>query len=56
MAAELKNTFGFESELVKSSGGVFEIEINGKLLFSKASLGRFPDEGEVRNLVKDELN
>lgn len=56
MAAEIKDQFGYESELVKSQGGVFEIELNGKLLFSKASLGRFPDDGEVKNLVKKEAS
>jgi selenoprotein W-related protein len=38
--------------MVQSSGGVFEVEYGGKLLFSKKSLGRFPDEGEVINLIK----
>lgn len=52
MAAELKDNFGYESELIKSSGGVFEIEFDGELIFSKASLGRFPDQDEIKNLIK----
>ena len=51
MAAELQKQFGGECELIKSSGGVFEVEIDGKLIFSKASLGRFPEEGEVARLI-----
>jgi selenoprotein W-related protein len=34
-------------ELVESSGGVFEVSRDGKLLFSKKKLGRFPTDGEV---------
>jgi selT/selW/selH-like putative selenoprotein len=33
--------------LVKSSGGVFEITVDGKLHFSKKQEGRFPTEAEV---------
>ncbi|MBM3298408.1 MAG: Rdx family protein [Deltaproteobacteria bacterium] len=52
MADELSNGLGIQSELVASSGGVFEVEIGGKLVFSKKKLGRFPDPGEVANLIK----
>jgi len=45
---------GLESELIQSSGGVFEIEYGGNLVFSKKSLGRFPDQGEVLGLIKKE--
>jgi len=54
LAAELKSEFSYETELVKSSGGVFEVEFNGKLIFSKATLGRFPEDGEVMELLKRE--
>jgi selenoprotein W-related protein len=33
--------------LVPGSGGVFEFEVNGKLLFSKKALGRHAQEGEI---------
>lgn len=36
-------------ELIPGSGGVFEVEQDGKLIFSKKELGRFPEEGEVAN-------
>jgi selenoprotein W-related protein len=39
-------------ELKKSSGGVFEISVNGKLVFSKKEHHRFPEPGEVQNLVR----
>ena len=32
---------------IASGGGVFEVAVDGKLIFSKKALDRFPDEGEV---------
>jgi selT/selW/selH-like putative selenoprotein len=32
---------------VKGSGGVFEVELDGKTVFSKHTEGRFPEPGEV---------
>jgi selenoprotein W-related protein len=41
--------------LVPSGGGVFEVEVNGKLIHSKKAVGKFPDEatllGEMQKLV-----
>ena len=33
--------------LVPSDGGVFEVEVDGKLVFSKAKEGRFPEWAEL---------
>ena len=52
MAAEIKRELGIESKLVASHGGVFEISADSELLFSKKSLGRFPDEGEIVKLLR----
>ena len=49
---ELMDNFGFSSELIESSGGVFEITVNGDLIFSKKELGRFPNLNEITNLVE----
>jgi len=48
----LKDAFGVESELVPSSGGVYEITVDGKRVFSKKSLGRFPQDGEIVKLIR----
>ncbi|MBI1775182.1 MAG: SelT/SelW/SelH family protein [Proteobacteria bacterium] len=36
---------------MKSSGGVFEISVDGKLAFSKKKTGRFPTDEEVAALA-----
>ena len=39
-------------ELVPSDGGVFEVEVNGKLVFSKLKTGRFPEWDEIGACLK----
>lgn len=48
---ELTAGFGASVELVKSGGGVFEVTVDDRLVFSKKSLGRFPEPGELEGLV-----
>ena len=53
MEAEIKQVFpASEIELISSGGGVFEIKIGNDLIFSKKSLGRFPELGEILSLIK----
>ena len=42
-----------ESELIRGTNGVFDVEVDGKLVFSKHKLGRFPDPGEVVRLLEE---
>jgi selT/selW/selH-like putative selenoprotein len=37
---------------VKSRGGVFEISVDGALVFSKKRLGRFPTEAEIDGFAR----
>ncbi len=41
--------------LVPSEGGRFEVEVNGRLLFSKKSAGRHARAGEIQTLLRDYL-
>ena len=38
---------GVEPELIASSGGVFDVTVDGRLLFSKRAQGRFPEDAEI---------
>jgi len=53
LAAELRSALDTKSELVASGGGVFEISVDGKLVFSKRRTGRFPEDGEVLELIRN---
>jgi len=41
--------------LIPSTGGVFEVTVNGDLIFSKKALGRHAEPGEVRRLIVEKL-
>ncbi len=40
--------------LISSGGGVFEVMVDDQLIFSKKSLDRFPEKGEIANLINTE--
>jgi selenoprotein W-related protein len=48
----LKQAFAADVVLVKGSGGVFDVVVDGKKVFSKHETGRFPEPGEVLALLR----
>jgi selenoprotein W-related protein len=53
LAAELKQTFPeAEIRLIPSSGGVFEVTVDGKPIFSKKALRRHAEPGEVVRAIR----
>ena len=42
-------------DLVPSSGGRFEVTLDGDLIFSKADLGRHAEPGEIAAIVRERL-
>ena len=56
MEQHLKTKYdGANIELISSGGGVFEVTLENKLIFSKKSLGRFPDDGEIDTLIDQNI-
>jgi len=54
LTEELVSTYGRKIKnltLQPSRGGVFEVTVDGALLFSKKSLDRHPEAGEVSKLI-----
>jgi len=53
VAAELKQAYpDSDVRLIESSGGVFEVTVDGKLVFSKKALRRHAEPGEVLKAVR----
>ncbi|MGH8559556.1 MAG: SelT/SelW/SelH family protein [Methylococcales bacterium] len=58
MAQELLSTF--EQEITELTlkpgiGGIFEVHVNGDLVWSRASEGRFPEITELKQLIRDRI-
>ena len=50
--AELKADHpALDAELIRGGGGIFDVEVDGRLVFSKHQTGRFPNPGEVASLI-----
>jgi len=57
LEVELKSKFDHVNiELISSGGGVFEVTLDNNLIFSKKALERFPEEGEIEKLIRENLN
>jgi len=39
-------------KLIESSGGVFEVDVDGRIVFSKKVLGRHAQSGEVLGMIR----
>ncbi|WP_161887705.1 SelT/SelW/SelH family protein [Pontibacter russatus] len=58
MAQELLTTFEAEIgevALLPGTGGVFEVRLNGELIYSRKEAGRFPESKELKQLVRDRI-
>lgn len=58
MAQELLTTFEADIKslnLAPGAGGVFDIRLNGLLIFSRKEAGRFPESKELKQLIRDQI-
>jgi len=47
LAAAIEAETGIEAELVRGGGGIFDVTVDGERIFSKQSVGRFPEAPEI---------
>ncbi len=52
LEGELIGEFAADVELIASEGGVYEVVVDGKLIFSKKAVKRFPEDGEIAELIR----
>ena len=58
MAQELLTTFDTELgevALVPGTGGIFQVRLDGELIFSRKEVGRFPESKELKQLIRDRI-
>lgn len=51
MAAEIEERFDISPELIEGGKGIFDVRVDGDLVFSKHAAGRFPKPGEVPGII-----
>lgn len=44
MAAKIKDAIGEDAFIIEGAGGIFDVNVNGKLVYSKHETGEFPEE------------
>lgn len=54
MSDEVLKLGGHQVSFVAGSGGVFEVSVDGLIIFSKADSNRFPEPGEIAGLITGE--
>ena len=47
MAATLSKKLGVEAELIQGNKGIFDVVVDGDLIYSKHETGRFPEHDEI---------
>ncbi len=53
--AALKDELGLEAELHEGGGGVYDVVADGARIFSKHEEGRFPEDREIVDALKERL-
>jgi selenoprotein W-related protein len=59
LAQELLTTFDSDItslSLVPGTGGIFEVRLNGEVIFSRKEQSRFPESKELKQLVRDRID
>ncbi|MBW1789811.1 MAG: Rdx family protein [Deltaproteobacteria bacterium] len=52
LAAAIKETFGTDAELIKGGNGIFDVKVDGDLIFSKYKVNRFPEHDEILEMLR----
>ncbi len=52
MAADIQQATGVEAELIQGDDGIFDVVVDGRLIYSKGETGRFPDHAEVLDQLR----
>jgi len=58
-AQELLSTFGNdlgEVALIPGTGGIFEVRLNGEVLWNKKQMGRYPEPKDIKQLIRDRID
>ena len=49
----MKKNFDLDIELVAGANGIFDVSLDGKIIYSKSEQGRFPQASEIIKLIEE---
>ncbi|MBC8392478.1 MAG: SelT/SelW/SelH family protein [Deltaproteobacteria bacterium] len=52
MAAAISDEIGLAAELIGGKAGIFDVVVDGDLIFSKKKVGRFPENSEILEMLR----
>jgi len=52
LAASIQRATGVEPELVRGAGGIFDVAVDGDMIFSKHEAERFPEPDEILSMIR----
>ncbi len=53
MAADIKKDIGIDCEMVPGKSGIFDVKVNGQLVYSKKETGEFPEHAPLIKQIRD---
>jgi selenoprotein W-related protein len=53
LVATIKAETGVESELICGGGGIFDVVVDGEMIFSKHESDRFPESDEILSKLQN---
>ena len=53
MEAAIRKEFEIEVNLKEGTGGIFEVALNDELVFSNLEEGRFPEDEEILDKIRE---
>jgi selT/selW/selH-like putative selenoprotein len=52
LAGRLRRVPDVEVKMIQGAGGIFDVVVDGKRVFSKSETGRFPDPDDILRKLK----
>jgi predicted Rdx family selenoprotein len=56
LSDELKQNFDVRVTLQRGHSGIYDVALEGKIIFCKDELGRFPEEDEIVEIIEERLS
>jgi selT/selW/selH-like putative selenoprotein len=52
LAARIRKAVGVDATLIEGGNGIFDVKVDGKLIYSKDKTGRFPEDREILDQLR----